>query len=187
MPVPTGLARDTTWISKKGSGFAAIQEVEANGDDLATPGTVYNFGPIKKSVYSRKPTLEKDSDQGGRSYTVGTTTEATMTMKIMQRDTVHLNLDTSLEDVHVRIYQELTDGVIDGKIQVLIVANAVIQPGKTVDGEDLHPEPVFDAFPVEDADVVILTTGFTGSAGASVGSQTIAVGEYEKIYEYTPA
>lgn len=187
MPAPTDVVRDVTWMHKSSSGLAAFQEVETTGDDLGTPATVYNFGYIEKSVYDRKPSIITENDQGTKTFKKAGPVEASMTMKIKQRDTPHLNLGKTLEGVPVRIYQELNDQLLDGKVQVLIVANALIQPGMHIDGTDMYPEPVFDARPVETADVIVLTTGFIGTYGASVGSVTIPVGDYEKIYEYEPA
>ena len=191
MPL-TGIDRVAGYLSKRGSAYVALTEVDADGTDLATPDTLHNLGYIKKYTYSRAKTFEEELDQGGTNRSSDFTIEATLTLKIMQRDVPHIEITKLMDGAYARAYMELSAvklGATGTKGQIAVIA--CITPatsGITFDGEDMHPDTSWTALPNSSGgNIVVDLTDFTGGLGAGVGNATIAAGDYEDIVEFTYA
>lgn len=181
------ITRNDAFIRKTASGLAWITEVQATGAALGTPDTLHGYGRVQKSVYERKATQTKEKDQGGVEIVVSTEVSATMTLDVMQRDAAHITLPTDMDGKYARIIQELTSSKLNGKMQYLVIGCATPEPSLKVDGSNMYPNHVWNCKPVSVAVTVDMTDIEDGSIGAVTGDVDLAVGDYEAIYEYTPA
>lgn len=187
MAFPT-TTRDETYLKKRGSAYTAMQEVDPDGSPLLSPDTLHNLGFIQSGTYNRDVTTESETDAGGGTHDTGTTTEAILTLKIMQRDVVTLEAPKAFTG-YARVYQELNaEGLGSGgtKGQIGVIAAAKFRPKFGWNLEDMFPEWEMVCTPnTTGDDLVISVAGFTGGLGAGVGDATIGAGEYEDIVEFT--
>lgn len=187
----TGIARAGGYINKRGSAYWAGSEVDADGTDMTVADTLHNFGFAQTFNYNREATAENEVDVGGTNHLVGSTTEATLETKVMQRDVGHIELPKTHTLTPTRIYAEMQQsklGTGGDKGQILVICNAQLPDALAVNMEDLFPTWNWTCYPNSSgAPIVVDLTDFTGSLGAGVGNATIAAGEYEDIAEFTYA
>lgn len=183
-------ARDTTYLHRRGSAYAAFQEVQSTGAPLGTPDTLHNIGFIQTGTYQRTATTESETDAGGTTHNTGTTTEATLNLKIMQRDVVHLKAPKTFTG-YARMYQELTQkklGASADKGQIAVLAACQFVPSFGWNLEDMFPEWEMTVSSNSTGSALTVDlTAFTGSLGAGVGNASIGAGEYEDIVEFSYA
>lgn len=176
---------------KRGSAFSAMSEVQSTGEPLdPTPDSIHHIGYVQSGTYNRDVTTETETDAGGGSHDVGSTTEAILTLKIMQRDLVHLDAPKTFTGT-ARVYSELSSTKLAAagtKGQIGVICAAKFRPKFGWNYEDMYPEWEMVCSPnTSDATLTISLTGFTGGLGAGVGDASIGIGEYEDIVEFTYA
>lgn len=183
--------RDTSYLVKRGSAYTAMQEVQESGVPLSpTPDTVHPIGFLQSGTYNREVTTESEIDAGGGSHDTGDTTEAILTLKVMQRDVITLEAPKTFTG-NARVYQELSSaklGAAGDKGQIGVINSAKFRRTFGWNLEDMFPEWEMVCTPnTSGSAITVDVSAFTGGLGAGVGNATIGAGEYEDIVEFTYA
>jgi hypothetical protein len=180
-------------IRKFASGVMWGTEVQSTGEDLdgsstpTGPDTYHRWGRIQKGVYELKRTQQKDKDQGQVEVVVGNDSSGTFVYDLMQRSKDYLNLPALMDSHYIRFICELTRTSLNGKMQYLVIASALIDPSTKIDGSNMYPNHQFTCYPYAGASALTVTlTGLVGSKG-TVGTltATINVGDYHAIVDVT--
>lgn len=120
-------AKDKGGFNPKGGGIIRIKEVNDDGSDLTTPGTIYDLGYLQETTFrDMTPTTEFKDEAGDTVQTIEGDRSVQVEGTLMQRDKLTLDI---AKECRGKFYALLKDnGVVNGKYQEIFYAVGKIDP-----------------------------------------------------------
>lgn len=120
-------AKDKGGYSPKGGGIIKIKEVNDDGSDFTTPGTIYDIGYLQETTISDNTPMTDIFDESGSSVVVEEGNRVvTVSGVLLQRDKAILDMAKECRGKFYALYKD--NGVVNGKNQEIFYAIGKIDP-----------------------------------------------------------
>jgi hypothetical protein len=178
-------AKDKGAYASKGGGIIKIKEVNDDGSDLTTPGTIYDVGYLQETNFSdNTPTTPIKDEHGDTIVNEEGDRDVIVSGVLMQRDKLTLDM---AKECRGKFYALMKyNGIINGKYQEIFYAVGQIDPSFDVKLQGGTTPFKFTATKVNSA-ITIASASLTASFWNTKTSTTvtIAADDYYTIVETT--
>lgn len=120
-------AKDKGGFNPKGGGVIKIKEVNDDGSDLSTPGTIYDIGYLQETTFTdNTPVTEFKDEHGDTIQTIDGDRSVTVSGVLMQRDKATLDMAKETRGKFYALYKY--NDIVNGKYQEMFYAVGKIDP-----------------------------------------------------------
>lgn len=180
-------AKNKGGFNPKGGGVIKIKEVNDDGSDLTTPGTICDLGYLQETTFSdNTPTTEFKDEHGDTIQTIDGDRSVLVQGVLMQRDKATLDIAKETRNKFYALYKY--NDIVDGKYQEVFYAVGKIDPSFEVKLQGGTTPFKFTATKVNST-ITIASASLTASFWNTKTSATvtIAADDYYTIVETTVA